>query len=200
MASKKTTKTATPKNGARTPQGTSILTMDPPDLETAVASAMALLDEMETQLAGLVQYSTDERVHTTGKLRDGESAALTNIVSTVAQFPGLFDSLSDKDGGGDDATLETDPTSAMLERLGTLKPLAEGVAQFAQKLTDTALSMGASVRELTTPAYGIIRANAPINPKLSAASAPARTFYGDIGRKGARTKGKAAAAAAKAKP
>jgi hypothetical protein len=81
----------------------------------------------------------------------------------------------------------------MLQRLATLKPLADGVSQLGAQLSDTALSMGSSVRELTTPAYGIIRANAPINAKLSAASAPARTFYGDIGRKGARTKAKAAA-------
>ena len=148
-------------------------------LALAVEKARAALRAAEAALEAydLAAYTSDERAHSAGKLRDGEDVALTGILDTVDAHPEHFASLAPHDHGTDDRKVETGPARAALARRSLLVPLAAELVALTQRGSDDVLSSGAFARDVTTPAYAIIKANAPINPALRKSASAALNFY-----------------------
>lgn len=166
-------------------------------LALAVEKARAALRAAEVALEAydLAAYTSDERQHSAGKLRDGEDKALEGILDTVDAHPEHFASLAPHDHGTDDRKVETGPARAALARRTLLAPLASDLVTFAQRVSDDVMSSGALARDVTTPAYAIIKANAPINPALRKSAAFSLNFYvKQVQQKKPRASGKPAAA------
>ncbi len=167
-------------------------------LEQAVEKARAALRAAEAALEAhdLAAYTSEERAHSAGKLRDGEDKALEGILDTVDAHPEHFVSLAPHDHGADDGKVETGPARTALARRSLLAPLAGELAAFAQRVSDDVLSSGALARDVTTPAYAIIKANAPINPALRKSAAFSLNFYvKQVQSKGSKAPAKKAAPA-----
>ena len=148
-------------------------------LAAAVAKAHAAVKEAEAALEAfnLASYTSDERAHSPGKLRDEEDGALECILDTVDAHPEHFISLAPHDHGVDDSKVETDPARAALTRRGLLVSLQAELVALTQRVSDDVLASGAFTRDVTTPAYAIIKANAPINAALRKSAAKALNFY-----------------------
>jgi hypothetical protein len=154
----------------------------------AVRVAAQALEEFE-----LAALTSDERAHSSGKLRDGEGEILTVVLDTVDAHPEQFASLAPHDHGTDDRVVETGPARAALIRRSLLAPLAADLAALALRVSDDVLASGALARDVTTPAYAIIRANAPINAALRKSAARPLSFYVRTAKK-KTTKAKATSA------
>jgi hypothetical protein len=61
---------------------------------------------------GLVSLTPDARLHSSGKLRDGEEEVMTDVLDTIDQYPGVFIALAPHDHGKDDKVVETGPRAA----------------------------------------------------------------------------------------
>jgi hypothetical protein len=148
-------------------------------LALAVEKARAALRAAEAALEAydLAAYTSEERAHSAGKLRDGEDLALEGILDTVDAHPEHFASLAPHDHGTDNRKVETGPARAALTRRGLLVPLAAELVAFTQRVSDDVMSSGALARDVTTPAYAIIKANAPINPALRKSASSSLNFY-----------------------
>lgn len=155
-------------------------------VEEAVSEARRALGLVKSALAvvGLARLTAEERRVSPGRLREDETSALATILDTVDAHPELFVSLADRDGGQDPHTLETAPARAALARLASFEPLAADLEALLTSVSDDRLASAAFVKSVTVPAYGIAKANAPVNPKLRKSIAGALDFYG----KGARTR------------
>src|SRR5262245_58213431 len=106
-------KSKTPKQPQKK---TSLLTADPAEVGKRVDAALALIAQAEEALGPLVELSEDARVHSNGRLRDGESAALLNLLDTADAFGSLFAAIADRDRGTDDGAFESGPTRDNLAR------------------------------------------------------------------------------------
>jgi hypothetical protein len=158
----------------------------------AVRAAVAALEAHE-----LAASTSEERAHSAGKLRDGEDLALEGILDTVDAHPEHFVSLAPHDHGTDALKVETGPARAALARRTLLLPLAAELSALAQRVSDDVMASGALARDVTTPAYAIIRANAPINPALRKSASASLNFYvKQAQKKGPKAPAKAAAAKA----
>jgi hypothetical protein len=166
----------------------------------AIASASTSLAAITTLLDALPleHLTTQGRRDSNGKLRDGEPGAMLNVLTVVDAFIASFGSLADKDGGVDDSVVETAPARADIAMYQALAPLVAQVATLHEALSDTMLTLASSAKEVTGPAYAIIRANAPANPKMAALAAPATKFYGHAAKQRAANKAKLARQAKKA--
>jgi hypothetical protein len=186
---KKTAKKTTAKVAKSTPNHNAI----------AVANAMSNLAAATAALQklGLASMSAAQRQDSTGKLRLGESPALTNVLDVMDGYSGVFASLADKDGGADDGAVETDPSRASLALWNELAPLLVLVDSMRTQISDTMMTAAEAVKDVTVPAYAIIRANAASNPKLARAAAGAIAFYGQPAKQRAANAAKAAKAAKK---
>jgi len=101
---------------------------------------------------------------------------LTVVLDTVDAHPEQFASLAPQDHGTDDRVVETGPARAALLRRSLLAALTGDLAALSLRVSDDVLASGELARDVTTPAYAIIRANAPINAALRKSSgSPART-------------------------
>jgi hypothetical protein len=156
------------------------------------AEASDLLDQLDAVLAklDLVTLSDDERQHSNGRFRSGESAAITSVFDTVDGSPGLFVSLADKDGGVDPKKVETAPARAALARRDLVAPLADRVALLSRDLSDDVLASGSKVKDVSVPAYAILKSNAPVNATLRKSGSAAISFYGHAAKAGSLTKKK----------
>jgi hypothetical protein len=137
-----------------------------------VGAAEAALEAFE-----LAAYTSEERAHSAGKLRDGEDLALEGILDTVDAHPEHFISLAPHDHGTDNRKVETEPARNALARRALLVPLQVELVALMQRVSDDVMSSGAFARDVTTPAYAIIKANAPINPALRKSAAGSLNFY-----------------------
>jgi hypothetical protein len=148
-------------------------------LVAAVEKARAALRVAEAALEefDLAALTSDERAHSSGKLREGESDMLTIVLDTVDAHPQQFASLAPHDHGTDDRVVETGPARAALARRNLLAPLAMDLAALSLRVSDDVLAAGALARDVTTPAYAIIRANAPLNAALRKSAARPLSFY-----------------------
>jgi hypothetical protein len=191
--SKKSKQAASPSTSKRTSKAAAA----PTSAAAAVSAALTHLVAARAALEsfGLVMLTTTQRKESNGKLRDGEFTAMGNVLDTVDAYPGLFGSLADKDGGVDDALVETAPARADIAAWTALAPLAEQMEAVHTAVADTMLAMAESAKELTVPAYAIIRANASSNPKLAKTAAIATKFYGQFARQRAANQAKAAKSA-----
>jgi hypothetical protein len=158
------------------------------DLASVAAALQAVQKQLDT--LGLTSLTPEERTHSNGRLRGGEEKALTAILDSMDLRPGLFASLADRDGGTDDAKLETQPSRDALARVAALRPLAALADAISTLISDELLHQGAQVKEVTGPAYGIVKVNVGLDSKLAKKAEPATKFYGSNGKKSQQTKAK----------
>ena len=151
----------------------------PKNMTEGIAQALAMIGKLEGQLdtLGLASLTKDERLHSTGKLRDGEEPVLEVILKTIDTHSTLFTSIADKDGGQDPTKVETAPSREALARRAALVPLFDALERLAKRVGDDILASGEHVKDVTIPAYAIIRANAPLNDELRRSAADALNFY-----------------------
>jgi hypothetical protein len=162
------------------------------ELRKRAAHIKKLTAEVRAALPGLVQQSDDERLHSEGRLRDGEEAALTAVLDTVDAAPQYFTVLADKDNGRDPERFETDVLRERLERRAILAELAAELAPLATELDDHILHLGALVRPPVLAAYHIAKPLAGHDAQIGSHLAVARSFYGAPARRAAETRKKKA--------
>ncbi len=141
-----------------------------------MTSASALLAALKG--LGLPVLTDEERLHTVGKLRGGEPAAMLAILGTVDANPALFASLAT---GGD--AVDTAPARDALGEFRALAPLSAVFAQMSSLVSDGMIANGEIARGVTMPAYALGKAIAATNAKVRTSLAPAITFYGGKTRK-----------------
>lgn len=125
------------------------------------AEALALLP-------AVVALSRDERRRSTGKVGEDELPELEAILDAMDANPGLFVALAPRDGGVDPEAVETAPTRRAIETLRAMSPALKAVRALDEALSDTRLRLGEQVREVTTAARAIAKANAPLNDGVRA--------------------------------
>jgi hypothetical protein len=182
--SKKTAKTS--KKARTAPNQASGAT----SLAAAVSSAMTALNGIVASLDAfdLASLTSEERTHSNGKLRDGETVAMTSVLDAIDARSGIFANLATKDHGTDDAVVETAPARAALARRTTMKPLGDLLNTIAGRVSDDLLAEGSTAKDVTVPAYALIQANAPIDPTLRRVAAPALSFYKKLSQPKTATK------------
>ncbi len=150
-----------------------------PTLAEVVQRALSAMEVAEAELDAqeLSAYTADERLHSSGKLREGEPDAMLCVLDTVDKHPGQFASLAPADHGKDDKLVETGPAREALARRALLAPLAAKLSSLATRVGDDVLASSALARDVTVPAYAIIKANAPINPALRKSASKALDFF-----------------------
>lgn len=155
------------------------------DIESAVKTALTNIRAAKAALAAvdLAKLTAEERRFSSGRLREGEPAALENLLDAIDAHPSAFESLADRDGGEDPNVLETAPTRAALARRALLEPLAEELEELSNAVSDDLLASAATVKALTIPAYAIAKANASVNAKLRKSVSSALDFYAKSGRR-----------------
>jgi hypothetical protein len=163
--------------------------------EKAVHQALLAVRAAKEDLDGhgLESLTPDDRQHSTGKLRDGEDEAMVAVLDTVDKQPGLFAALAPHDHGKDDKKVETAPARAALARRALLAPLAKELDDLLTRVSDDMIASAETAKDVTVPAYAIIKANADISPELRKAAAPAIGFYTQAAKKKGRSKKTAAA-------
>jgi hypothetical protein len=147
-------------------------------LKKAVAEAVAHLYEAMGALPFLVSLTSDQRMHSGGKLKHGEEVALDAVITTMARHPGAF------------ASLKLDPTamSEQLSRRALLQPLATLTAQFAERVSDTMLYVSGAVHESVSAAYRLGSVLAGHDQAIATDLQPAQQFYQSLGRASARSR------------
>jgi len=180
MAGKKTAGGSPKKGGPEDAEAAGhddIATMPLAELERRVGRAEALLVQLEAELPNLVEMTSDERAHSMGKLRDGESDALRTVLDAADAFPGYFQALAARDHGKDPAVFETAPAREALSRREILARLSNRLAALDTKVGDTVLEFGAIGRGVGLAAYAIASVNAESDAKLRSKIAPARSHF-----------------------
>jgi hypothetical protein len=154
-------------------------------LEATVKKALAAVRASRAELEehALASMTSEDRQHSAGKLRDGEATAMISVLDTVDAHPGQFASLAPHDHGSDDAAVETGPARTALARRALLAPLAAELDALLTRVGDDMLVSAALAKDVTVPAYGIIRANAPFNRALRSSAAAALDFHAAPARK-----------------
>lgn len=148
-----------------------------------IAAVRNALDKVD-----MASLTADERAHSNGKLRDGEDVAVTAILDTVDAHPAHFQALAAHDHGVDDAVLETGPARDALARRNVFAPLAAELTALAARVSDDVLASGALAKDVSGPAYAIIKANAKLDKKLRASASKALDFYAKVAKRKAPAK------------
>jgi predicted pyridoxine 5'-phosphate oxidase superfamily flavin-nucleotide-binding protein len=163
-----------------------------PKTDDPFAPLQAALDAVDAQVDALdfTLLGAEERAHSNGRLREGEEKAQAAVLDAVDLQPGLFGSLAAQDGGVDDTVVETGPSRAALARAATLKPLVAQAERLLARLSDELLHQVSVAKDLTIPAYAILKVNVAHDAKLAKVAKPATTFYGQGPKKAAMTKAK----------
>jgi hypothetical protein len=174
----------------------SVFTMKRSELEARIARAKRLLSEIGTVLPGLVTMTQDERRHSEGKLRDGESDALHAVIEVAEAEPQYFVTLADKDGGVDPSTFETERLRDQLVRREMLREVVGAIDAVKLRLDDTVLALATQVRPVLLEAYRIAKPIAANDERMRRQLAPALDFYGRISRRGAVTRARKVRSAA----
>ncbi|MFT3774379.1 MAG: hypothetical protein QM820_54160 [Minicystis sp.] len=163
-------------------------------LEKAVQKAILAVRTAKNALEGedLESLTPDGRLYSSGKLREGEEVAMTAILDTVDEHPGLFASLAAHDHGKDDKVVETGPARGALARRALLAPLAKELEDLLTRVSDDMIGSGELAKDVTIPAYAIIKANVDMSPSVRKSAAPAIGFYAKTAKKKAPKKAPAA--------
>ena len=157
------------------------------DMRAKVERALVLIAELKA-LFPLVTMTEDDRKHSQGRLRDGETAALTATLDVVDLVPKLFESLADKDEGYDPNRFESDLLRERLERRELLARVDSALAPIATRLSDSVLFLGGLCRPAVLAAYRIAKTVSATDKKIRAVLAPAIDFYGRVGKAAATTR------------
>jgi hypothetical protein len=178
----------------------SIRHMSVAEVARNAALALKLLRQVHALLPGMEVIDKDERLHSNGRIKDGEPAVMRSVLDTVDEHPRYFEALAPIDNGKDDRRVETGPARADLERREHLAAIGRAVDELSIKLGDTLLVLGESVRDVVSPAYRIGRTAAEVNPEIRRALGTAITFYSAASREQAREKKKAAKTPTEGRP
>lgn len=177
--------------GKHSAETVTVSEMDVEELRVRTRKARDLLGQLVALLPGLIHMSVDERRHTKGRLKVGESEAMKKLLVAAGKHPQLFVALADKDGGKDPKLFEPQPAIDHLDRVAVLQGLSAEVALLGEKLSDTLLSLGTSARAVVTPVHDLINATRAIHPQLATDAAEGMEFYAAHGRQASRTRAKA---------
>jgi hypothetical protein len=139
------------------------------------ATAEQLCQRIEA--LGFAQLTDEERLHSRGRLREGEVEALESTLDTIDAHPGLFASLAAQDHGKDDSLVETAPAREALVRAAALLPLQQALSRALARVGDEVLASAALTKDVTIPAYAIIKVNAPLSASVRKKAAPALDFH-----------------------
>jgi hypothetical protein len=143
----------------------------------------------------LPELTSDQRLTSIGRLRQGEADAILAVLDTMDQFPGIFAALAAKDGGVDPNEVETEPARSALARALALAPLAKAMDALAQKVSDAIMASAQQAKELSIAAYQIGKLSAAADPGVAKAMAAPMNFYGYQGQRRKMAKKRAAASA-----
>lgn len=156
-----------------------------PALVKAVNAGITSIKAVREDLEGhdLASKTQDERGNSNGKLREGEGAAMVTILDTIDKHPGLFASLAPHDHGVDPKVVETGPSRVALARIALLQPLQAELTALLTRVSDDILECAELAKDVTVPAYGIIKANEAIAPEVRKVAAEALTYYANISRR-----------------
>lgn len=155
-------------------------------LKKAVDKALLALRQAREGLEaqGLDALTPEDRLHSAGRLREGEDKAMIAVLDAVDRQPGLFAALAPHDHGADDKKVETGPARDAIERRAVLAPLLDELDHLVTRVSDDMLSSGAKAKDVTVPAYAILKANADMSPELRKTAAPAIGFYARTAKRG----------------
>lgn len=142
--------------------------MSPEERDRRLTAIVQRCTEALTFLPAIVALSRDERRSSTGKVGDEELPELTAILDAIDAQPALFTALAPRDGGVDPDAVETEPTRRVIATLHAMAPALKAVRALDEALSDTRLRLGEQVREVTTAARAIAKANAPVNDGVRA--------------------------------
>ncbi len=147
-------------------------------LKKAIADALAHLEKATEALPFLLSLTSEERQHSSGKLKRGEPDAIGAILHTVEKHPAPFASLH----------LDASAIGDLLQRREQLQPLVDQAQHLADDLSDTLLHLGEAVKGPSSSAYHIAVALAPHDAGIAHDIQPARQFYQAVGRSAARSR------------
>ncbi len=150
-------------------------------LNKAVAEALKHLDQAIDLLPFLLSLTSEQRQHSSGKLRSGEPVAMERaVLNTVAEHPAPF------------ATLKLEPKALSdlpaRRETGLARQVIQRAEHLAEDLADTLLHLGEAVKTPTAAAYHVGVALAPHDTALAHDLQPAVQFYQSMGRQAARTR------------
>jgi hypothetical protein len=163
-------------------------TMPVAEFHRRLARGRELARELRDLFPGQVLLTGDERIHSDGRFRDGESDALRVVLDGVDLAPHYFTALADKDEGHDPERFETELLRDRLARRDLLNQLAAELEPSFTALTDTVLHLGSRVRPAALAAYRIAKSISSADRKLSTVIAPAIDFFGRPARRAAETR------------
>jgi hypothetical protein len=160
------------------------------DLSHRVEKVEALLTQVQALLPGLRTMTEDERLHTGGKLRTGESEALHRVIDAIRAQPAYFASLADEDEGRDPTQLEVELIADRLARRDLLARLQGQFAAVEQPIADSMHHLGEQTRMVLLAAYRIARTMARTDQKLRDLIAPVIDYYGAFAKRARPSKDK----------
>jgi hypothetical protein len=148
--------------------------------EAGVAKLMTLAVQMGQQVRAmnLTSLTPEERMHTMGKLRDGEADAMNAVYDTMDKFPGVFWALATKDGGTNANVVETAPARASLASAQDLGPVLSALEALTTHVSDHVIASANAAKEVSVPAYAIGRTSAKQDPAIRTSLSKALEFYG----------------------
>ena len=170
-------------------------------LRAAVAQAMTSIASIRAALPNATRLTTEERKHTGGKLKKGESAVLQTVADSANDpaFAPLVVSLADHDYGVDPKTFEVELLKERLQRVDALLPLADALSGLAQDMSDTVLELQELSAQPLRDAYAVFKSVSKTDATLRARIKDVIDFYSAIAQAALKTKrAKKAAAAAPA--
>jgi hypothetical protein len=142
----------------------------------------AACGELRRKVPAGPALSTADRQASSGKFRDGEAAVLVKVLDVVDAHPELFSVLAAHDGGTNPGVVETAHVREAIERKIAADRAVAAAELLAKALRDYALVTGEEIREVTSPAYAIIKINASIDASLRDAASEPITYYRDSSR------------------
>ncbi len=191
-APRTTSKTTASKAGSRTTSKAATRnTGDRFAAQVAALRAQVQALSKQVEMLGLTALTDEDRLHSNGRLREGEADAMASILGTIDVHPAIFEALAARDHGSDDAVVETGPAREALARSVALAPLVRELSTLLTRVSDGVLASASLAKEVTGPAYAIIRANESMMPKIRQSAAVALNFHG-VGRPKAPRGGKKA--------
>lgn len=154
--------------GGRVVDVTALVKQGSGSLASSIEAYRAVLAQGRKALPRVTSLTKDERKYTAGKIGAAEFDELDALLDVVDEHEGVFASIAAKDHGSDPRAVETEPARQALGMLRELAPLVAQLREATSEASDLALRLGEIVRDVTTPAYKIATANAPVNDALRA--------------------------------
>ena len=165
-----------------------VFTMPLATLEQRAEQVMALLEQVDDLLPGLIELTEDAKGNSIGNYRDGEAEALSTVLDVAAKEPALFKGLADKDGGEDPKVFEGGLIRDRLDRAIILGAVIAKAKDLIGPLSDTRLHLGNQTRPVLLAMYEIVKPQAKNDVTIAATAKKALDFFSAIGKAAAATR------------